>query len=150
MNTKFEVIDYSGQTISLYPRLELYTVHDFMGQELPGIAIALDFTDPETGKLEQYAILTKSFGEPIGLKNSAYIDTNNCYFAQQLFEQGMAKNTGFYKESGYCSYPLWQFEEAFLQEIGGEHYETYAQQYDEYMQAAFAPEEMEDSSMELQ
>lgn len=67
-----------------------------MGQELPGIAIALDFTDPETGKLEQYAILTKSFGEPIGLKNSAYIDTNNCYFAQQLFEQGMAKNTGFY------------------------------------------------------
>ena len=146
----FDITDFLGQKVALHPRLELYTVHDFMGQELPGIAIALDFTDPETGKLEQYAILTKSFGEFIGLKNSAYIDTNNCYFAQQLLEQGMAKDTGFYKESGYCTYPLWQFEETFLQKIGREHYETYAQQYDAYMQAAFAPEEMEDSSIELQ
>ena len=146
----FDITDFLGQKVTLHPRLELYTVHDFMGQELPGIAIAMDFTDPETGRLEQYAILTKSFGEFIRLKNSAYIDTNNCYFAQQLLEQGMAKDTGFYKESGYCTYPLWQFEETFLQKIGREHYETYAQQYDAYMQAAFAPEEMEDSSIELQ
>ena len=30
---------------------------------------------------EQFAILTKSFEEFIGLKNSAYVDINNCPFA---------------------------------------------------------------------
>ena len=90
-------------------------------------------TDPETGQLEPYAILTKSFGEFIGLKNSAYIDTNNCYFAQQLLAQGMAKDTGFYKESGFCTYPLWQFEEEFLREIGSKNYERYSEKYDDTM-----------------
>ena len=129
----FEITDFAGQKVTLHPRLELYTVHDFMDKELPGIAITLDFTDPETGQLEPYAILTKSFGEFIGLKNSAYIDTNNCYFAQQLLAQGMAKDTGFYKESGFCTYPLWQFEEEFLREIGSKNYERYSEKYDDTM-----------------
>ena len=80
---------------------------------------------------------TKSFEEFIGLKNSAYVDINNCPFAPQLLNRGFAKDTGLYKESGFCSYPLWTFDETVLKETGGEKYERYARAYDEYMESSF-------------
>ena len=119
--------------MQLQPSVGLYTVSDFMGQELPGLAILLDEVDPDTGEvLEPYTVLTVSFGEFISVKDSAYIDTNNCYFADQLLSQGIAENTGLYKTSGFCRYPLWVFKEEFLQEIGGEAYQQYATAYDNY------------------
>lgn len=127
------ITDYSGSKIALRPRVELYSVTDLMGDELPGLAIVLDMVAAPSEEDEQYAILTKSFGEFIGLKNSAYIDVNNCPFAPQLLEQGFATDTGFYKDSGFCRYPLWQFREELLKEIGGANYEKYSQAYDEYM-----------------
>lgn len=86
---------------------------------------------------ELLPILTKSFEEFIGLKNSAYVDINNCPFAPQLLNRGFAKDTGLYKESGFCSYPLWTFDETVLKETGGEKYERYARAYDEYMESSF-------------
>ena len=53
------------------PKLDLYEVNDWMGKKGYGIAIQLY----EDGI--PYARLTTSFGEFIGLKNAAYIDTNN-------------------------------------------------------------------------
>ena len=49
----------------------------------------------------------------------------------------MGKDTGLYKESGFCSYPLWTFDETVLKETGGEKYERYARAYDEYMESSF-------------
>ena len=60
-------------------------------------------------------------------------DTNNCYFAGQLLQQGIAEDTGFSRHSGFCQYPLWRFKEEFLKEIGGENYQEYLRCYDEYM-----------------
>lgn len=62
---------------------------------------------------------------------------NNCPFAPQLLNRGFAKDTGLYKESGFCSYPLWTFDETVLKETGGEKYERYARAYDEYMESSF-------------
>lgn len=70
------------------------------------------------------------------LENSAYVDINNCPFAPQLLNRGFAKDTGLYKESGFCSYPLWTFDETVLKETGGEKYERYARAYDEYMESS--------------
>ena len=114
----FEIKDYFETPVILEPRVELYTVYDFMGKELPGLAIVLDMPIQGADEKEQFAILTKSFGEFIGLKNSAYVDINNCPFAPQLLNRGFAKDTGLYKESGFCSYPLWTFEETVLKETG--------------------------------
>ena len=61
--------NYSGK-VKVKPSVELYTVKDFMGKEMPGLAIRL--TDADT--LEPFSMLTKSFGEFIGIKNAAYID----------------------------------------------------------------------------
>ena len=126
------IIDCFDQRISLSPRVELYQVYDFMGKEMPGLAIVLDKMGEGTETSEQYAVLTVSFGEFISIRNSAYIDTNNCYFAQQLLEQGIAQDTGLTKHSGFCEYPLWIFDADFLEKIGGENYQKYKAAYDTY------------------
>lgn len=98
---KLEIKNYFGDTVELVPKVALYSVKDFMGKELPGLAVILETTDGYS-----YADLTVSFGGFIGLKNCAYVDTNNCYFASQILEQGVARETGFHKTSGFCPYPL--------------------------------------------
>ena len=110
-----EITDYFGNPVKLQPRVELYSVRDFMGKEMPGLAIVLDEIMGAPDEMEQYATLTVSFGEFIGLKDSAYIDTNNCRFAQQLLDQGIAVDTGLRKSSGFCEYPLWGFKKEFLE-----------------------------------
>lgn len=117
--TVFRIRDCFGEQVALQPRLGLYSVTDFMGQEMPGLAIILDRLGSTPEETEQYAVLTTSFGEFISIKDCAYIDANNCYFASQLLEQGIAENTGLTKRSGFCEYPLWRFKEDFLREIGG-------------------------------
>lgn len=131
-----EITDYFAGPVKLQPRLELYSVRGFMGEEMPGLAIVLDEVMGEPDEMEQYATLTVSFGEFIGLKDSAYIDTNNCRFTQQLLDQGIAVDTGLRKSSGFCEYPLWEFKKEFLEEIGSENYAEYSRRYDAYMKAA--------------
>ena len=147
----FKINDLFGEQIDLQPRVELYSVRDFMGQEMPGLAIVLDEISNESDGDEEYAVLTVSFGEFISAKDCAYIDTNNCYFAQQLLIQGIAEDTGLSKNSGFCQYPLWHFKEDFLKEIGGAAYEEYSRRYNEYMRSAGfgeAEDEVEDIASE--
>ena len=41
-----EITDYFGTPVKLQPRVELYSVRDFMGREMPGLAIVLDEVIP--------------------------------------------------------------------------------------------------------
>ena len=131
-NKKIKIVDF-GEELELIPELVLYVVTDFMGSEQHNIGLNL-YCEGEDG-LEPYATLTTSFGEFIGQKNCAYIDTNNCTFANQLLEQGIAINTGFTKHSGFCIYPLWKFDEEFLKSINKKLYALYSEKYDEYMES---------------
>ena len=88
----FEIKDYFETPVILEPRVELYTVYDFMGKELPGLAIVLDMPIQGADEKEQFAILTKSFGEFIGLKNSAYVDS--CSIVDLLKILGSTKKVG--------------------------------------------------------
>lgn len=85
MRRIFKINDLFGRQISLQPHVELYSVRDFMGQEMPGLAIVLDMVDNQLDIQEQYAVLTVSFGEFISAKNCAYIDTNNCAILHNSF-----------------------------------------------------------------
>ena len=139
---QYQIKDFYGRELTVQPRLELYSVTDFMGKEMPGLAIVLeDVTN--VAEPEEYCMLTVSFGEFIGMKNCAYIDSNNCDFTAQLLEQGMAKPTGFTKHSGFCEYPLWEFDEQSLKDMGSENYEKYNIAYEQYM-SEFASEDPED------
>lgn len=130
---EYKIKNFLGKEIALIPRLFLYSVKDFMGKPMtiPGIQLYGE-TDGAEGP---FATLTKSFGEFIEAKNTAYIDTNNCDFAEQLLTYGFARNTGLTKNSGFCAYPLWAFDESFLAEIGGEQYQQYSKMFDDYMKA---------------
>ena len=123
------ITDPLGNEQKLRPRLELYSVNDFMGEEKYGLAIVLDTVAYPPKEVEQYAVLTASFGEFIGLKDCAYIDVNNCPFADQLLAQGIAESTPFTKQSGFCTYPLWHFNGDFLNDIGASNYEKYSAGY---------------------
>ncbi len=134
----------------LMPVLDHYTVYDFMQEPMHGLAILLYAKNEETGKFDvEYPMITKSFGEFIGYKNTAYIDLNNCPFAKCLLEQGHAEYTGFVKKSGFCTYPLWKFKEEFLNEIGEEKYRIYSQEYDRYMKEAFGNNTDDESDEKL-
>ena len=145
----YNITDFLGNQLKLQPRVELYQVKDFMGQTMPGLAIVLDEIGEEPEDISQYGVLTVSFGEFIGQKNTAYIDTNNCSFARQFLDQGVARETGFYKESGFCRYPLWEFNPEFLQEHSHGNYEKYENAFDAYMSAAF-PEDDEEADMTME
>ena len=54
----FEIKDYFETPIILEPRVELYTVYDFMGKELPGLAIVLDMPIQGADEKEQFRIKT--------------------------------------------------------------------------------------------
>lgn len=130
----YEVKGYFGNTLTLKPRVELYEVRDeLLGKKMPALAIVLD--DVSCDPAEQFAVLTVCFGVHIGIKNAAYIDTNNCPFAEQLLAYGIATNTGLTKNSGFCSYPLWVFDEEFLKAHGAENYAKYAEAFDEYQRS---------------
>ena len=128
---KLEIRNFSGEKIQLEPRLGLYMVSDLTGTRLPGLAVFLD--ELTSAGREPYCALTVSFGEFLGIKNSAYIDTNNCGFAEQLLKPEIAQATWLYKTSGFCRYPLWIFSEKFLKEVDEETYRKYAKEYDSYM-----------------
>ena len=116
---RYTIKDYLGQSIVVEPQVKLYLVKDFLGNDLLGLCVTLNQISDNIDEDNQYATLTTSFGDFIGMKNAAYIDTNNCPFANQLLEQGVAVPTGLSRSSGYCQYPLWIFDESFLKEHGG-------------------------------
>lgn len=136
----YEIRNSIGEKVKVIPKVELYAVKDFMGRDLPGLAIDLVNAD----NLEPYARLTVSLREFISWKNCAYIDTNNCSFANQLLKYGIAEDTGLKKRSGYCEYPLWVFKEEFLREHGAENYQKYREEYDNYMRPYMVSEDEEE------
>lgn len=125
--------DISGKEVKLIPELVVIVVQDFMGEDQHNIGMNL-YVEDEYG-LEPYATLTVNFGEFIGAKDCAYIDTNNCYFAEQLLKQGVATDTGLTKQSGFCTYPLWKFDEDFLKGVDEKLYSLYSEEYDAYMES---------------
>ena len=124
---RYTITDFVGNPVEVWPTLELYAAYDFAGKKMPSLCIQLNCEDGP------YATLTVNLGEFIGVKNCAYIDTNNCYFADQLLKLLPVKDTGLTRSSGFCTYPLWAFEPDFLRSIGPASYDCYSKAFDKYM-----------------
>jgi hypothetical protein len=64
------------------------------------------------GTEQQFDVITVNIMESDYLDgdNLAYIDTNNCSWAEKLLKQHkFAKDTGYWGCSGFCTYPLYEF-----------------------------------------
>ena len=123
----FEISEYyTGGKIRLKPRVELYDTRDYMGKQMPGLAIVLDEVDQKENVTEQYAVLTVSFGDFLALKNCAFIDTNgDPDFPVWLIRNGLAIPTGVLQRSGFCEYPEYRFRADRLQELDPNGYASY-------------------------
>lgn len=85
---------------------------------------------------EPYAMITVNLPnregvcEEIGIKNAAYVDSNNCpWTVEMLKESGKAFVIGW-RGSGFCKYPLMMFDEEWLKSISKDGaYEMYEKQY---------------------
>lgn len=142
MPTTFTITGFMDEKIELTPHLMLVEVTDFMQGKQHNIGLL--FTHEDEGEESPFASLTLNFGEFIGTKNCAYVDTNNCWFADEILETGIAEDTGLTKLSGFCKYPLWHFKEEFLEAIDKDVYQKYSDEYDEYMKAAMPDEEFDE------
>lgn len=68
--------------------------------------LAIDLFDPVEGP---FARLTVNLGIKLP-ENMAYVDTNNCHWAEEFIEEnGLGNPTGDFGASGYCVYPLYEF-----------------------------------------
>ena len=56
-----------------------------------------------------YATLTVNLDETLPM-NQAYVDTNNCAWAETFIHMNkLGVHTGKFKVSGFCTYPLYEF-----------------------------------------
>lgn len=87
--------------------------------------IYVSIVSEEEGYLEPYADLTVNFDETLPSYH-AYIDVNNLSTAEEFIrENGLGEPTGKVKLSGFCSYPLYKFNEDRLKEVCKKGIEAY-------------------------
>lgn len=124
-------IQFKGETLT--PSIGLYSVTDFMGEDKVGLALELYLDGEPEPEGFPYTDLTVSFGEFIGIKNAAYIDSNNNpkELIDAVVEAGWMQDTGFTKASGFCIYPLYTFSEDFLKSVDPDVYREYSGQYED-------------------
>lgn len=139
MQTKFTISGFNDKKFEITAHLRLVEVIDFLGEKVHNLG--LSFTHIEDGHELPFADFTVNFAEYIGVKNCAYVNTNNCWYADEILETGIAEDTGLTKISGFCKYPLWQFKEEFLRAVDEDVYRKYSDEYDEYMNAMMPNEE---------
>ena len=89
--------------------------------------------------------------EFIGIKNAAYMDTNNFPWVTEFLDKGIAKDTGFTRRSGFCEYPLYQFDENWLKSlkpiVSDRTYELYEKKYNQTMGIEEINKESDDKNL---
>lgn len=83
-----------------------------MGKYYNGnLAISLDCCEGP------YATITVNLTGALS-PSHAYVDTNNCPWAEKFIERyGLGRFTGLTRQSGYCSYPLYEFNIKRIEEL---------------------------------
>lgn len=76
-------------------------------------------TTPKGKFKDYYGAITVNLEFSFATENKQYIDTNNLGndILKWLEDNGIAKPTGEYGHSGYCTYPLFEFDEKVLAEM---------------------------------
>ena len=95
-----------------YGEYDVYPV--VMEYKYGGVAIELVCADGEP-----FAMLTVSIDDsPFYAYGFAYVDTNNCPWAEDFIEEyGLGVKKDYYGHSGFCDYPLYFFDVEKINEI---------------------------------
>jgi len=86
----------------------LYLVAD--NYQADGSLAIIVMEEKENGEDEQFDVITVCLPWGCADESHAYIDTNNCSWAEKMLRQHrIAKDTDIWERSGYCTYPLYEF-----------------------------------------
>ena len=78
-------------------------------------SLSIEIWNDEDGPIVD---LTKCLGNAD--ENQGYLDTNNYPWLQELVDRlGIGKFTGLLKQSGFCTYPLYEFDMDKVKEYEG-------------------------------
>ena len=117
------IVNSYGMDYEVKVRLEVYL-------HTNSIAVALDYFDTEFQAFLPFANLTTCFGEKVA-DGMAYIDTNNYPWAldfiaeYDLGKPVMMGDMPCMGYSGYCAYPLYEFNMAKLEELDPEGFKRF-------------------------
>ena len=78
--------------------------------------------DEEYEEWEPWSDLTVNLSGMCPEENRAFIDTNNCApeIIRELEKAKLIKNTGITRQSGFCTYPLYEFTKEFFEGMESE------------------------------
>lgn len=95
-----------------------YELSFMRGEYQNNKSLAIQIMCQEEGEdfIEPFATLTVNLQNPPSEKNCAYVDTNNCPMdlIQMLEDAGYMTETDEVQFSGYCVYPLYRFNQSWL------------------------------------
>lgn len=107
------IFHLAGKTYKVYPlnapwgpvRIVL-TEESYLDGTLAVLAYEVSGECPE-----EFAVLTVNLGSPIQDKKKAFFDINNCgYLFCQLCEEGIIQTIPISVSSGFCTYPLCEWD----------------------------------------
>lgn len=82
--------------------------HFVKGNYKANDSVALEIWNEEDGPIATLTVCLPNFPQQ---KNESFLDINNCPWAENLVKElGIAEFTGQMMPSGYCSYPLYEFD----------------------------------------
>ena len=82
------------------------------------LALQIMCIDDETGWEDYFAKLTVNLTEYTLNENEAFVDTNNCPWAEKFIEENnIGKFQNIYAPSGYCHYPQYKFDIERIEEL---------------------------------
>lgn len=115
----YEYTDSYGGTYTLYPKLNTYLNNN--------LYLGFDFYDPEEGAIFPFCAATVNMDEVYPFLQSC-IDTNNNGFkmVEFLMDNGFGKPTGMAIPSGFCAFPVFEFNADKLREIDPNTFNAYA------------------------
>lgn len=101
---------------------ETYEIALLKGKYANNDTLAIEMVVVENGEIvEEWNMLTTNIGESNMFANDtmAFVDTNNNgnEIIKWLTKNKIAKKTDIYGRSGFCSYPLIEFNEKVLNEM---------------------------------
>lgn len=105
----FDYIIY-GQNCGTYEGFFYTEEYTDSGRMYVGM-IAKEKTEEEDSYFEPFCDVTVNLFSPITNKNCGFLDTNNCPFiAELLVKNKLGKLTGRTAQSGWCTYPEFEFD----------------------------------------
>ena len=131
------IYDMNGERVS-------FRIADYISDPM---VMAISAYDADTG--EPYCTMSVNFGNFYGdpysgsfiRNNCTFIDTNNVYFAEDFLNNVGAKpytkmGGEVRMQSGFCTYPLYEFPESLLEEMDKKGYEEHKERYNEALPKA--------------